>query len=152
MHRCTDLFPIQLSIFPTAALSSVILYTREVEPMAEEIKKRPLSPVAEAVAGAFLAGIGAAAASMIAIGHKWEVSVPLAFVLILLVISVVFGSRAGVLGTVIAALIFAAFLFRPLGKLPVASDAARANLAWMLLLGISFSFLFAPQHSGFRRR
>lgn len=118
--------------------------------MAEETQKT--HPVVDALVGTFLAAITAAGASMIASGHKWEASVPLAFVVILLAISAVFGARAGVLGTLIAALIFAAFLFHPLGKLPVASAAARANLAWMLLSGISFSFLFAPQHSGFRRR
>jgi K+-sensing histidine kinase KdpD len=118
--------------------------------MANESKKQ-VWPIVDSLIGAALAGIGAAGASIIAVGHKWEVSMPLAFVAILLVISAVFGARAGILGTVIAALIFAAFLFRPLGKLPAASDAARANLAWMLLLGISFSFLFAPQNSGFRR-
>jgi K+-sensing histidine kinase KdpD len=121
------------------------------EPMAEKIRKHFPSAILDALVGSVLAAIGAAGATMIASGHRWEVFVPLAFVIILLVISVVFGARAGVLGTVIAALIFAAFLFRPLGRLSVASDAARANLAWMLLLGISFSFLFAPPHSGFRR-
>lgn len=110
-----------------------------------------MQPLIDASIGALLAAIGAAGASLVSVGHKWEVSVPLAFVLILVIISAAFGARAGILGTIIAALIFAAFLFRPLGKLQVSSDAARANLAWMLLLGISFSFLFAPQNSWFRR-
>jgi K+-sensing histidine kinase KdpD len=114
-------------------------------------KEKHLRPILDSLIGASLSGMAAVAASRVAIGHTWDVSVPLVFVAILLVISVIFGARAGILGTIVAALVFAVFLFHPLGKLSVASDAARANLAWMLLLGISLSFLFAPQDSTFRR-
>jgi K+-sensing histidine kinase KdpD len=154
MHRCPDPFPNPALDFSHS--SSAFCHLSQAEKfdhmdMDEEIKKTPPSAIVDALVGAFLAAIAAAGTSMIASGHKWEVFVPLAFVVILLVISAFFGARAGVLATIVAALIFAAFLFRPLGKLLVTSDDARANLAWMLLLGISFSFLFAPQHSGFRR-
>jgi len=47
--------------------------------------------------------------------------------------------------------VFAAFLFAPTGSVSVANESARANLGWMLLIGIGFSFLFAPPGSGFRR-
>jgi K+-sensing histidine kinase KdpD len=114
-------------------------------------QRNRLRPIVDSLMGAFLAAIAAAGTSMLAIGHSWEGSVPLIFVVILLVISAIFGARAGILGTVTAALIFATFLFRPLGKVQVASDVARSNLAWMLLLGICLSFLFAPQKSTFRR-
>lgn len=120
--------------------------------MVDESKKHPLAPVVDSLLGSFLAAASAAGACIVAGGHKWEPLVPLAFVAILLVISAVFGFRAGIFGTIIAALIFAAFLLRPLGRLHLGSDLARANLAWMLLLGICFSFLFAPANSGFRRR
>ena len=118
--------------------------------MTDEMRKRRVEDMLDAFIGAVLCGIAAVGASVIAIGHSWEVSVPLAFVAILLLIAAVFGARAGVLGTIIAALIFAAFLFHPQGSLQVGADAARNNLAWMLLLGISFAFLFAPRHSSFR--
>lgn len=114
-------------------------------------KERRMRPILDSLIGALLSGIAAVVASKVAIGHSWGASVPLIFVAILLVISVLFGARAGILGTIMAALIFAVFLFHALGKPNVASDAARANLAWMLLLGISLSFLFAPQNSTFRR-
>lgn len=102
--------------------------------------------------GVLLCAVAAAGACAIAAGHSWETVVPLVFSSVLLVIALVFGVRAGVLGTIVAALVFAAFLFSPLGSIRVADTAARANLGWMLLIGVAFSFLFAPPRSGFRDR
>lgn len=85
---------------------------------------------------------------MLGAGRPWGATIPLIFIAILLVIAEIFGMRAGILGTIIAALIFAAFLFTPLGSLRVSSDTARANLGWMLLGGLAFSLLFAPPTSG----
>lgn len=88
---------------------------------------------------------------MVAEGHPWKDMVPLVFTAVLLLIAAIFGVRAGVIGTVLAALVFAAFLFSPAGSFSVANDSARSNLAWMLLIGLVFSFLFAPPTSGLRR-
>lgn len=103
-----------------------------------------------------IAGVGCALAAgvacAVAAGHPWQVWVPLIFSGVLLAMARLFGSRAGVLGTLLAALVFALFLFHPLGSVRVANEAARANLGWMLLIGIGFSFLFAPSSSGVRRR
>jgi K+-sensing histidine kinase KdpD len=101
--------------------------------------------------GAVICMIAALAVSVIAAGHAWQVFVPLFFIAVLALIALLFGARAGILGTLAAALIFAVFLFSPLGKLQVASGSARSNLGWMLLIGIAFSFLFAPPTSGLRR-
>jgi K+-sensing histidine kinase KdpD len=68
-----------------------------------------------------------------------------------LVVAALFGARAGILGTVLAAMVFAGFLFGPVGSIHVADESARANLGWMLLIGIGFSFLFAPPTSPIRR-
>ncbi len=57
----------------------------------------------------------------------------------------------GVIGTLAAALIFASFLFSPMGNIHVADEAARGNLGWMMLIGIGFSFLFAPPTSVIHR-
>lgn len=89
---------------------------------------------------------------MLAGSHQWRVFVPLAFTFVLLLIALVFGARAGIVGTVLAGAIFAAFLFQPFGNLGVGDTSARSNIAWMLLIGISFSFLFAPPTSGLRRQ
>jgi K+-sensing histidine kinase KdpD len=107
--------------------------------------------LADAVIGGVLCAIAAAVASIVASGHSWKTLVPLVFTVILLLNAWLFGTRAGLLGTVLAALVFAGWLFSPVGSIQVANDSARANLGWMLLIGIGFSFLFAPPASGFRR-
>lgn len=105
----------------------------------------------DSLIGALLCALAAVGVSALAIGHSWTVSVPLAFIAILLLISSIFGTRAGILGTVLAALIFALFLYSPLGSARVDDQTAKGNLAWMLLIGVSFSFLFAPASGWFRR-
>ena len=67
---------------------------------------------------------------------------PIWFLLIITCIAIRFGFLAGVLGTVLAALIFAEFLFEPLSSIAVQSQAARNNLIWMLLGGVAMSELF----------
>lgn len=109
------------------------------------------APLIDAAIGSLVCGLAAMGASAVAAGRSWQNLVPLAFILVLLVIAATFGARAGILGTVLAALIFASFLFAPTRSVSVASDSARSNLGWMLLIGIAFSFLFAPPTSGFRR-
>lgn len=105
----------------------------------------------DAAIGAAISGLSAIVATAVAEGHPWKDMVPLVFTVVLLIIAGIFGFRAGVLGTVLAALVFAAFLFSSRGSFDVPSDAARSNLGWMLLIGIVFSFLFAPSTSGLRR-
>jgi K+-sensing histidine kinase KdpD len=93
----------------------------------------------------------ALAASALAADHSWRVWVPLAFSAVPLLIAWFFGARAGILGTLLAAGVFAFFLFSPVRSIRVADQAARANLGWMMLIGIAFSLLFAPATSGFHR-
>ena len=47
---------------------------------------------------------------------------------------------------------FALLLFPPFGSLAIASPAARANVGWMLLLGIPSAFLLAGSASERRRQ
>ena len=101
--------------------------------------------------GTGICGLAALGASALSVGHTWQNTVPLVFIAVLFVIARLFGARAGVLGSVLAALIFASFLYSPLGRISVTNESARGNLGWMLLIGIGFSFLFAPPTSSFRR-
>ena len=147
----------QLSIFPTATLPSVILETvgtghflRSSELFVDEHKRR-LRQILDATIGTLLCTAAAWAVSAISHGHTWEAWAPLLFVTVLLVVAGVFGALAGILGTILAAIIFAVFLFPPLGSIHVGDSAARTNLAWMALAGISYAFLFAPSNSMFRR-
>ena len=108
-------------------------------------------PLMDAALGGLLCALAAVGFSAVAGSHAWKSLVPLIFTAVLLITAAVFGARAGILGTVLAALVFAGFLFGPVGSIQVANDSARANLGWMLLIGIGFSFLFAPPSSTIRR-
>lgn len=105
----------------------------------------------DAAIGAVICGLAAIGTTAVSAGHSWQNLVPLVFIVVLLLVGGIFGTRAGIIGTILAALIFASFLFSPIGRLSVANDSARSNLGWMLFIGIAFSFLFAPPTSGFRR-
>jgi K+-sensing histidine kinase KdpD len=156
----------QLSNFPAGTFVSAMLFIsephwqvwrtmRQAAKQSREQKHRSglrLGRKADPVIGALLCGAGAGAATLIAANYTWRVFVPLAFTLVLLLISLVFGARAGMIGTLLAATVFAAFLFPPLGNISVMDSGARTNIAWMLLIGFAFSFLFAPPTSGLHRQ
>ena len=99
------------------------------------------------LAGGVLCFMAAIVTAVFASGHPWQVVVPLLFTVVLLVVALLFGTRAGVIGTLLAALVFATHLFNPLGSIRIESSAARSNIGWMLMIGIAFSFLFAPHKS-----
>lgn len=111
-----------------------------------------ISPAIASLAGGGICGLIALAASGLAAGRTWQSWMPLAFTAVLFLTALLFGSRAGLLGSVLAALIFSLFLFAPIGKIAVADPTARMNLGWMTLTGIAFSLLFAPPRSRFPRR
>ncbi len=102
--------------------------------------------------GGSIAIVAAIVASILSSGHSWQAWLPLAFSPLLLLISFLFGGRTGILGSALAAIVFSLLLFHPIGGLRVDDEAARANLAWMLLLNISFAFLFAPRRPMFHRQ
>ena len=108
-------------------------------------------PLMDAAMGGLVCALAALALSAAANGHTWKNMAPLIFTVVLLIIAGLFGSRAGIIGTVVAAIVFASFLFSPLGNIQVADESARGNLGWMMLIGIGFSFLFAPPNSRIRR-
>ncbi len=113
-------------------------------------KTRAPARVFKPLAGSVFCAGAAMATSALAAGHPWQVWVPLGFSAVPLVIALLCGVRAGILGTLLAAGVFAFFLFSPVGSIHVASRAARANLGWMMLIGITSSLLFAPAPAGLR--
>jgi K+-sensing histidine kinase KdpD len=151
----------RLSIFPTATLSFVILISDKLAMhLTDLINKTGVKtatgwvralPLMDAAIGGLVCGLAAVGFSAAAEGHTWKNMVPLLFTAVLLLIAALLGARAGILGTLLAAMIFANFLFGPIGSIQVANESARANLGWMLLIGIGFSFLFAPPTSRCRR-
>jgi K+-sensing histidine kinase KdpD len=163
----------QLSIYPTATLTFVILFLgvkirktsgkmmfgtsgKSHKSLLHWINKTTAEKpwtmaLMDAVIGGVICSLAAMGTIAAAEGRSWKNLVPLIFTVVLLATAAFFGARAGILGTILAALFFATFLFGPTGSISVANDAARSNLGWMLLIGIGFSFLFAPPSSGLRR-
>jgi len=76
---------------------------------------------------------------------RLELALPLICLAVVIAIATRFGVATGVLGSLISALLLAYFVYAPQHSLRVASADARANLSWLLLGGISLSFLFAPR-------
>jgi K+-sensing histidine kinase KdpD len=76
---------------------------------------------------------------------RLELVLPLICLAIVLAIAARFGVATGVLGSVVSALLLAYFVYAPEHSLRVANADARASLSWLLLGGISLSFLFTPR-------
>ena len=70
--------------------------------------------------------------------------VPLGFVFVLIVLAARFGLMVSVLGSLVAAVVFAHRLFPPLGSVGVEHTAVRENLGWMILAAIALSYLLFP--------
>jgi len=66
---------------------------------------------------------------------------PFLFLAVIIPVALRFGSIAGIAGTLLAALIFAVFLFAPTPSLLVEHRIARSNLIWMFLIGVISSEL-----------
>jgi len=101
--------------------------------------------------GAVICAWSAAVVCIILHGHYAGNTVPVAFLAIVVLVAIRFGTAAGVLGSTISALIFACFLFQPMGTVSVQDPAARMNLAWLILGGLACSYLLAPIGSGEQR-
>jgi len=74
-------------------------------------------------------------------GTPFERFLPVSFLLIIVFSALRFENLAGLLGTVAAGLIFAAFLFPPTLSLKVNDGAQRSSLIWMIVGGIAMSEL-----------
>jgi hypothetical protein len=78
--------------------------------------------------------------------HAWRVFVPFAFIAVIVLLAARYGMWVAVLGSVMAALIFAYFIFPPLHSLRVEDKMERSAIAWMILGGVAVPFLFATKH------
>jgi len=74
--------------------------------------------------------------------------VPVVFVVIVVLVALRFGALAGIVGSLVGAAIFAGWLYAPVGSLHVKDTGARDQIGWMVLAGISLSYLLAPKLSG----
>jgi|SRR5215469_4170554 len=99
--------------------------------------------------------VAAGALAFVFRGSKVEHFLPLLFIAAIGVVADRFGSAAGILGTVGAAIIFAEFLFPPTLSLRVSDSLQRNNLLWMVVIGTIISELLGAQrhkpHRGDRK-
>jgi K+-sensing histidine kinase KdpD len=72
--------------------------------------------------------------------NSHKAAVPLVFLVVIALMAIRYGALAGILGSVVAALIFSYFLFSPVGSFRVEREAAKDNIGWMLLIGIPASY------------
>jgi len=86
-----------------------------------------------------LCGTLAIAVSLLAQSKPGKSALPIWFLAAVMVIVLRFGSMAGVLGTIVSAIVFAVFLFDPLGRLAVHDAVQKNNLMWMVLVGLTLS-------------
>ncbi len=84
-------------------------------------------------------------------GHHAGAAIPLAFLAVVILVAIRFGTAAGAIGSMLAAILFACFLYQPIG-LSVDDPAARVGLAWLVLGGLACSYLLAPASPGQRRQ
>ena len=93
----------------------------------------------KAVLGILLCVALAAAVSLMAHTKPGKSSMPIWFLAVIMVVVFRFGSLAGIWGTILSAIVFAAYLFEPIGRLAVHNAEQKDNLMWMVLIGLAIS-------------
>lgn len=68
--------------------------------------------------------------------------VPVVFAVAVVLVALRYGAAAGIFGSLVVAAVFA-FLYSPGGSFRVHDAVARDRIGWMLLAGISLSYLLA---------
>jgi K+-sensing histidine kinase KdpD len=96
------------------------------------------------VIGVALSAVAALSVSLLFARVSRSALLPLLFAIVQVAIAARFGVRVSVLGSISAAVVFAMVLYSPTGSLAVENPAARANLAWMVLVSIAGSYLLLP--------
>lgn len=90
--------------------------------------------------GGLLCAITAALLVLVTRGSNLRPSVPLFFIAVIIFAALRFGMLASVFGSFLATLLFAYFLFNPVGSFHVQKGQARTNLIWMLLIGVPVGY------------
>ncbi len=102
--------------------------------------------------GIILCGGLSAIAALAFASRPSRTLVPLAFVAVIVAMAVRYGAAAGIYGSLVAAFVFALLLFEPLHNVHIQSSAAKANIGWMVLAGVSLSFLLSrPSRTPYKK-
>jgi K+-sensing histidine kinase KdpD len=94
--------------------------------------------------GVLVCGWSAVALSVVFSRTGHRTLLPILFLAVIILVAMRCGVTAGILGSILAAIIFAYFVYRPIGSVFVENKSARMNLAWLLLGGLAFSYLLGP--------
>lgn len=96
--------------------------------------------VIDTAIGVAMCGIAAAALSLLMGNVSGKPLLPLLFIAVLVAAALRYGVLSAILGSVMATMIFAYFLFVPIGSFAVKKGEARNNLAWMVVVGIPAAY------------
>ncbi len=96
------------------------------------------------VTGLAICAIAALTAALLARGTPASIVLPWAFAGVLIALASRFGAQISVLGSLIAAFVFARRLYAPYGSIQVHDSAEKAALAWMTLIAVVGSYLLFP--------
>lgn len=90
-----------------------------------------------------ICGVAAALLSWFFKSSASRALVPLVCLVFIVIVAIRYGARSGIIGSILATIVFCFSLFPPLGALRVDDQTERANVVWMLLGGISLSYLLS---------
>ncbi len=91
-------------------------------------------------------GIAAAALSWAFKSSASRALVPLLCLVLIVLVAMRYGARSGIIGSILATIVFCLALFPPVGNLRVQDQTERANVVWMLLGGVSLSYLLSSDN------
>jgi K+-sensing histidine kinase KdpD len=94
--------------------------------------------------GTTLCGLIAITTCLLGQNKPGKSALPIWFLAAIMVIVFLFGSLAGILGTILSAILFALYLFEPLGHLAVHDSVQKNNLMWMTVVGLALSIFGRP--------
>jgi K+-sensing histidine kinase KdpD len=78
---------------------------------------------------------------------RLELALPLICMAVVVAVAARYGAATGVLGSLASALLLAYFVYSPERSFHITDPHARGYVSWLLLGGISLSFLFSPSRS-----
>jgi len=104
----------------------------------------PRFPHSQDIYGAFLCAGAAALVALCLRATSLRTAVIFPFLLVVIFVALQFGAVAGMVGTSLSAAIFSRFMLPPLGSFAIQDPAAKENLIWFLVAGVTLGYLFAP--------
>jgi K+-sensing histidine kinase KdpD len=111
------------------------------------MKSRRILAVIDTAIGTLLCASVALILALLFHQTRLEVTLPLVCLAVVVSVAARFGVATGVLGSIVSAMLLAYFVYSPQYSLRIVSHDARTSLSWLLLGGISLSFLFTPRRS-----